>query len=433
MDSWHRELFPKELTTDADVRVKSRHSSLCIMCRGGRNLCGKYVCPIELKAKAYTRNFTGINATEFAGSSPPAVFVGRFGYPNVYVGPMVPPVLGNTEIMDTPEAWIDKPVDTIVNYRYSLVRGNTRMPIDSVEKGGRVIESLQELAMGTSPADTEMELLKKPCGSVSFDDNSQPFGPSAPLKKFDVASIKVDQRIEKAYYDKDLKSREAVSMLYDSGLTVTRIQKAFSMGIFGISKKRRLVPTRWSITAVDSLLSNGLIDEIKDYETIDKYLVFVHSHQYNVFVSIFIPRHWSFEWMEAWFPGTFWNPSKSEPAVEGDYEGYHGRKTYPDIGGCYFSTRLAVSEYLKKIRKQASVLVLREIMPEFPLPLGVWFVRENIRAMLNKQPALFDDLKSCTAYIKNFLKVPLSRWLERSSLLTDLYCQRRLDDYFNRC
>ncbi|MFH1328376.1 MAG: Nre family DNA repair protein [Candidatus Bathyarchaeota archaeon] len=432
MSRWYDNILPKELTLGQDVRVRSKRPSLCLMCRGGRNLCGKSICPIELKAKAYIRNANRIDAEEFVGSSPPSVFVGRFNYPHVYAGPMVPPIIGDTEIMDNPEAWLDKPVESIVNYRYSLVRGSTRMPIESARKGGKVVETLQELSMGCVPADTELELLRKPRGAVSFDDNSQPFGPSAPLKRFNVSSIKVDQRIEKTFNDGDLNASEAVCTLYNSGLQVSRMQKAFSMGVFGIKRRRKLVPTRWSITAVDSILSEKLIDEIKQHETVDKYLVYTYSYQSNNFASIFIPRSWSFEWMEAWFPETFWNIGGTEPALEGDYESFQGRTTYPGIGGCYFATRLAVSEHLRKMKRQASVLTLREIMPEFPLPLGVWFVRENIRAMLNKHPLVFEDLKSCLVYLKSFLRVPPSRWVEQSTLLKDLLVQRRLDDYFRR-
>ncbi len=434
MERWYDAIFPKELTSNLEVIVKASRSSLCILCRGGRNLCGKSICPIELKAKSYIKslNLNVVNATEFTGSSPPSVFVGRFGYPYVHIGPMVPPMIGDTGIMDAPEFWLDKPVDSIVNYRYSLIRGSTRMQIDSAKRGGRLIENLQELSMGSTPTDTNVEFLRPPRETVTFDDNSQPFGPSAPLKRFDLSSIKVEQRVEKAHYDRDLKANDAVYMLYNSGLEVSRIQRAFSTGVFGILKNRRLVPTRWSITAIDSILSKKMIEEIKGLETIDKHLVYVHSHLHNFFAAILMPRKWSFEWMEAWFPGTFWNMGRSEPAVEGDYEGYYGRTTYPSIGGCYFACRLAVLECLRKMRRQASVLVVREIMPSFPLPLGVWFVRENVRSMLSSHSAVFEDLKSSLMYLKNFLKVSLKRWVEESFLLKDLLLQRRIDDYFKK-
>ncbi len=430
MSRWYDPLIPKALIPGVDVRVNSRHASLCVLCRGGRGLCGKAVCPIELKAKAYLRvKGFGPISTSLEGSSPPSVFVGRFGYPYVNAGPMVPPVFGETGVMDCPESWLAESVDSIVNYRYSLVRGSARLAIDSARRGGRLVEALQELSMGTSPAGAAIEFLKKPAGTVSFDDNSQPFGPSAPLKSFDISSVKVDHRIENAYYDTDLRAGEAVMGLYDSGLRVSQLQKAFSMGVFGVQKNRRLVPTRWSITAVDSIISGKLIGEVKGFETVDKYLVYARSHQYNTFAAVLMPQKWSFEWMEAWFPGTFWNLGGPQVAVEGDYEGYSGRKTYPGIGGCYFSTRLAVAEHLRSLRRQASALVVREIRPEFPLPLGVWFVRENVREMLRKPPAVFDDLGACLSHLKGRLRVPVQRWIGESTMLRDHLLQRRMDDY----
>jgi len=429
MDKWYSSFLPRELSMATSPRVSTRNISLCIMCRGGRKLCGKAICPVELKARAFLKNVNRVNSKEFAGSSPPSVFVGRYGYPRVLVGPMVPPMVGNTSVMDIPEEWFGKSIDTIVNYRYSLIRGSTPMPIDAVRKGGRMVEALQELSMGTSPADTEIAFLKPPTERITFDDNSQPFGPSAPLRGFDISSVRVDNRIEKAYYDTDLKAGEAVSRLYETGIEVSRIQKAFSMGAFGRAKNRRMVPTRWSITAVDSSLSQKLVDDIKGYPTTDKYLVYTHEYQHNRFAAILLPRTWSFEWMEAWFPGSFWNTGGLEPSVIGDNEGYFGRKTYPGIGGCYFSTRLAVGEALQGMRRQATALVVREILPEFPLPLGVWFVRENVRAMFKKSPRICDRLGQCLACLRTFLTVPTKRWTEESAILRDSILQRRIDDY----
>jgi hypothetical protein len=426
MDRWYKPLIPKELET-ARVSIRSKNSNLCILCRGGRNLCGKATCPIELKAKAYIKNLNIINSTEFIGSSPPSVFVGRYGYPFVSVGPMVPPFSGNTEVMDIPEDWIGKDVETLVNYRFSLIRGSTRLPIDSVRKGGRIVDALQELSMGTSAAETEIEFFRRPADRVTFDDNSQPFGPSAPLKKFDIASVKVDKKIEKAYYDRDLLANEAVFGLYDDGLQVSRLQRAFSMGVFGVQKNRKMVPTRWSITAVDSMLSERILDEVKGFDAIEKYQVYSYKYEHNTFAAILMPKKWSYEWMEAWFPGTFWNLGGSKTSVEGDAEGWYGRKTYPGIGGCYYSTRLGVAEHLRGMRRQATALIVREIMPEFPLPLGVWFVRENIRSMFKTKPEEFEDLKSCLLYLKKILVVPTAIWLEKSMLLRDAMMQKSID------
>ncbi len=38
------------------------------------------------------------SSNEISGTSPPSVFVGSHNYPKVFVGPLVPPIHGNTGI-----------------------------------------------------------------------------------------------------------------------------------------------------------------------------------------------------------------------------------------------------------------------------------------------------------------------------------------------
>src|SRR5512145_3331051 len=77
---------------------------------------------------------------EIAGSSPPSVFIGSWNYPDVYAGPMVTAVHGNTSIMDTPESWIPekKTQEEIIGYRLNLIRG--KQMVNSAELGTRFIE-----------------------------------------------------------------------------------------------------------------------------------------------------------------------------------------------------------------------------------------------------------------------------------------------------
>ena len=71
-----------------------------------------------------------------SGTSPPSVFVGSYNYPKVFVGPMVPPIHGNTELLDSPEKWKGKTLEEIINFRLNLVRGIQKIPIEQTE--GRV-------------------------------------------------------------------------------------------------------------------------------------------------------------------------------------------------------------------------------------------------------------------------------------------------------
>lgn len=420
----------KELE-DTGISFRGKFSSICIYCRGGRNLCGKAACPITLKATALLKISKPVKIQNVYGSSPPSVFVGRFGYPKVYVGPMVPPFSGDTVVMDFPEVWIGTPVEKIVEYRYTLLRGKSIVSVEDAWKGNRLVESLHELALSERPVDAEVEFDKAPSGNIFLDDNSQPFGPSAPMKRFRLYSIpSSNKKIEKVYYDTDLLSYKAVWELYHSGIEVSRIQRAFSVGMFGLKRNRRLVPTRWSITAVDSIISAQLIERIKHYNTIDKYMVYNYNYMNNIFTALLFPQKWSFEWMEAWFPGTFWNQNTLQVDVGGDSEGYWGRTTYPSIGGCYFASRLATTEFLDKIRRQATALVLREIHPEFPLPLGVWFVRECLRKMFTQKPYIFEDLNTALEGMAKTLTVPLKRWIAKSDILRNNIFQKKITEFW---
>jgi hypothetical protein len=426
---WLREVLPPPLQEGiTGFRLRSS-GYLCLSCKG-RGFCGKSRCPLLLRAEALARVGRELSPRLW-GSSPPSVFVGRVGYPKVYVGPMVPPYRGNTELLDAPELWTDRQVEEIVNFRSSLVRGKRRERVEAARGGSRLVEVLQEMAMGQQPVEAEMLLTKRPSSFLTVGEEIPPMGPSAPLRRMRVSQVKTDGRMERVFYDGDLRAQEAVVELYREGVPVSRIQRAFSMGVFGLRELRRLVPTRWSITAVDSILSEERVEEIKGYGTVDEYRVYFLEHHSNLFLAILMPERWSFDWLEAWFPGTTWNPEGApEPAVMGDGEPYGGRKDYPEIGGCYYACRLAVAEALARERRQASALVLREIHPGFLLPLGVWFVRESVRRMLRGEPRTFETLSEALRYAKAKLTVPLEKWVEHSFLLRRCLFQRKLTEFW---
>ena len=70
------------------------------------------------------------SSNEIQGSSPPSVFVGSYGYPKVGIGPMLPPIHGDTSLLDAPERWLGKNLDELVNYRLNLVRGIQKTGIE---------------------------------------------------------------------------------------------------------------------------------------------------------------------------------------------------------------------------------------------------------------------------------------------------------------
>ena len=113
----------------------------CVLCKGAKALCGKDRCPILVKFYAKQKTVPMLDSTSMEGSSPPSVFVGRFGYPKVYIGPMIPPIIGDTSIMDMPEQWAGLSIDEIVKFRFQLVRGKYLTNVNDFS--GRIVEQTQ--------------------------------------------------------------------------------------------------------------------------------------------------------------------------------------------------------------------------------------------------------------------------------------------------
>ena len=410
--------------------TKTRRNSQCVACKGGKFLCGKTRCPLVVRFSSYFRSAPLLQSTNLDGACPPGVFVGRIGYPYVYAGPLVPPIHEDTSSYDQPESWFGKSIDEIVGFRSLLVRGKHRVHVKKFEKSGKIMDQTIDLALSINPVDVELSLKKKPAAALVLDDQIQPFGSSALLNKMRISNSRWDNHIEKAYFDDDLNASEAIATLFDKGTLVTKIQRAFSVGAFGLKEQRCLVPTRWSITAVDSIISKDILKKIKTFPEINEYRIYESNYLDNRFEILMMPREWSYEAMEVWYPGTVWNPNKKDVFLCSDWENYNGRTTYASIGGSYYAARLAVGELLMKERRQASVVVLREIHPGYIMPVGVWQVRENVRNALRQKPLRLNTLKEALTRIGSQFQIQLGQWIEKSSLIQNALFQKSITDYY---
>src|SRR2546422_51306 len=153
---------------DEDTR-NAIASGLCVTCRAAKLLCGKPRCPILVKYDSMMKTQPLIDDTALDGSSPPGVFVGRFGYPKVFLGPLIAP-------------------------GQESGRGGY--------KGART------------------------------------------LRRADSAA--------------DLRARPAVVGRCRGGSGVSKIQRAFSGGPFGLGQSRRSAPRCWPVTAVAATIRKEL-------------------------------------------------------------------------------------------------------------------------------------------------------------------------------
>ena len=393
-------------------------------------LCGKAYCPILSKAELLLKHVPRISHEAIDGSTPPGVFVGRFGYPRVYLGPLIPPEKGDTRLLDTPELWLGKSIQEIIDYRFSLIRAKSPIEVHDAQDPGRFLLDLHDLALSNASVDVSAKFKKKPRLAVALSEETQPYGPSAMIKNLEIVPSTGEQRLEAVYYDGDLLAANGMVELYEDGVEVSRIQRTLSLGMLGVEEQRKIVPTRWSITAVDDTLSKHLLHRIRRYPTVDKYQVYKYQYLDNWYTAILSPRNWAFEWIEAWFPGTAWNETGSAPAMMGDHEPFEGRTTYASVGGCYYSTRLAVAEALEKMGRQASSLVLREIRQGYVLPVGVWNVRESVRAALRTQPTSFDNFQRALQFACEEFVIKPKVWFDNSHLIREETIQSRLNEYF---
>ena len=362
------------------------------------------------------------------GSSPPSIFVGHYGYPKVRIGPMIPPLHGDTTILDRTELWTGKSIEEIANYRLSLVLGTMNMSVHDISS--RYLENMQELSLSETPAETEATFEKKPRVDAKMqkefrlDYEGTPFGPTAPLRAFKMASHSVDKRIEDVYYDIDLRAADAMMELYRRRVEMSIIHRVFSVGMLGIKKKRKLVPTRWSISATDDIISGILVKQIEMNPTIDLFEVTRYSHLDNYYSVILIPDdRWIFEMIESWFT------SRGPVAIGSDNEDARGLNHSPTIAGAYFASRLAVAEHLARRRKKAGAIVLREIHPNDVIPVGVWQIREGVREALKKPPQKFEDLDRAMSSACSCMSLSKNEVIQKSQHWKSFKSQTKISDF----
>ncbi|MFB6134129.1 MAG: hypothetical protein ABEJ55_03995, partial [Halanaeroarchaeum sp.] len=198
----------------------------------------------------------------------------------------------------------------------------------------------------------------------------------------------VPRAVEKTLEDDDWRAEGAMTYLYRRGFDVYEVNRILSVGALGRGENRRLVPTRWSITAVDDTIGQYLRGSTATNPTIDAVRVYENEYLGNRYWVVLAPGQWEFELVEMKSPGSIWNPDPAgEVYLASAAEGYEGRTGYvEETAGAYYAARLGVLEHLDRIGRQAKALVLREVSDEYWAPVGVWQVRESVRNAFDGAP-----------------------------------------------
>ncbi len=413
--------------------MQTYNSELCARCKG-RGYCGRK-CPILTNIK----QFLPKSKLHFSGSSPPEIFVGRYGYPNINTGVLSPQQYGSNEIFSSPEEWFKKKatIEEILSYRGKLIYGKFKTKIKDAKNpttntSKRFISVLQEVSMAKKSTSTEFFLKKPMHFNIHLNKHIPIIGNPAPIKNIRLEeNPKIEKKVDYVVGDDELKSKQGIKELYKSKINTSNIIKILSAGLLGLRINRKFVPTRWAITAVDDTLSKEFLKKIKFYPEINNILLFKSDYIGNHYEFLLLPDKFSFEVIEAKMPKSVWNPAGSQSYVMQDYESFNGRKKYAEnVTGAYYTNRLAVCEYLEKIKHQASCLVLRECRPEYWAPLGVGILREASREAFKQKPEKCQSIKEALKQIQTRLKLPIKVFKENSQLLKEYKKQTRLTKFF---
>ncbi len=385
------------------------------MCKGAKRLCGLPYCPIMNKINVQLRLKSRMKESFFGPSN--EVFVGSHNYPSISYGPM-----GGLEekVVPTKELY-GLPYDRIIEIRSATVSGRR-----FTTASRRVEDEVRDVALSTKAVDVEMKFTKTPSPRVVFSSVVQPMGPSAPLWKFRQAeNPKIPKRVD-SVIDEGLKATEAVSLLWGRGYDNYYLTNIFATGAFGTHERKKMVPTRWSITAMDDTLGKEMMKKVREFREMNDILLFSNEYLHNHFEVLLVPGSWEFENFEAWSPKSVWAGGSGEAVVTEEYEPYAGRWRYAEKqAGGYYASRFGVLEYLYGVRKQARAIVFREVGSGYSVPVGVWEVRENIRHAMMKRPQIFSTVKEALDELKTRLDVPIGRYIKKSRVLG----QSRLSEF----
>lgn len=393
--------------------------------RGTAPLCPIPACPLVARVSGFATLPVAARGRELFGPSPPAVFVGRFGYPRVAVGPLLPPVpVDDPALAADTRALAGLDIAGVLAVRSQLVRSKASMDVRRPLDEARALEASRALAMAEKPVETEVTLAKplKADFAPRLDAYSMPMGPSVDVVKSRVTeNPSVPRKVDALVSDVHADAATAVTEMYAGGVAVDQIQRLLSVGLLGERDRRRLVPTRWSITATDDVLSKDLLATAKTFSPIDA-IEHYHSSLFgNHFEVLLLPRTWAFEMVEAWWEAGAWKAGR-------DFEGYAGRTDYAsNVTGAYYAARLGVLEQLLARRRQAAALVYREITEDYWAPLGVWVIREAVRAAMQTKPLVFGEFEAAARHVTR--RARNKEWRAHAGATAGAASQRRLDEF----
>ncbi|MDT7861161.1 MAG: Nre family DNA repair protein [Saccharolobus sp.] len=400
-------------------------AELCIKCKGHKYLCGLSYCPIMERFRSMVNSLQRVKISNslklVEGSTPPSAIVGERGYPKVPLILNIPPSVYGDEAKkyeNIKEWWGKLSLGDIIKLRSSLISSITKI---KVEKAIEYYNTEIPLAVVSERPVTSEAKLNTLEAKLRFDGVILPRGAGGLAEEIKIVdNPKLPSKLDKLIFD-DIKASNAILELYKYDIDYYKIINALSFGLLGRKRNRRFVPTRWAITAVDSTVSKYLHDRIIHYNEINKIEVYYASYLGNYFYLILYPSKYKSLWIEIWHPLSLWS---KELTISELTENYWGDYEY--IDGGYMAARLAVLEYLDRIKRQAGIIIVREITEEYFAPVGNWHIRETVRKATENKIGEYESLSEALSVINNRLKAKINLFelnsikaLFRQKLITD--------------
>lgn len=410
-------------------------AALCDKCKRG----GRVWCPHNAALSIRTK-LEGKLSRDMFGPTPPNIFVGHNFYPNVYWGPLV----SAEPTEDDPAKMYGMSMEKIIESRSMLVRGMKR---GDVKQSERMLSDAQEAVMSIRPVDVEARFSREPSFRLELDEISHPVGASAPIEKFKVAeNPSIPKRVDELASENIL-AKDALSELLLHGFDVHYLTKLLSAGILGKTGGKKMVPTKWAITATDDMAAKRLLEPLRYFREISEPCVYSNSYLDNNFEILLLPGNWEYEQFESLLTKELEERKKRKEArssmtfsqskwadwkydgrvnISEEHEPFTGRTAYAESqGGGYYAARFSVVEALYAMRRQARAIVFREIGTDYTVPVGVWEVRENVKHAFLSPPEKFATKQEALSYLSEKLSVPLPEYLKRSRILS----QTRLTEF----
>jgi len=380
------------------------------------------------------RNFEEISKVD--SISPPSVFIGsRLRYPVVNVGILSPLERDeNAWVYDNAKYWAENNFDIkdVLNLRNGLLNSRFQTKVSDARLNKKFVEIAKDIAVSSKQVDVEIELKNRLRFGRDKDRVLTPHGMKGSLKKAEITgNVKIDKKVDKVMND-EIKASEGIELLYKNDFNEYTLSQILSVGVMGMKKNKRIVPTRWSITATDDMIAKSLWRKVKEDKWLEDYELFYGEFMGNQYLIMLMPGVWSYELFEFYLPNSSWNPSAEIKAAT-DMENYSGRKSYAfnTVGG-YYAARLPILEYLNSINRQAKVLALRIETPSYWAALGVWVVRESVRKALQKKMK-FDSREELVESVKKIGNVKynfdFSDVLGKSKVLREDKTQKNLGEW----